>query len=85
MKDDVRQEIHEEIDRTQFQSVERYFKKRRVMEWLTRALDAAIIAANFSEVGAAFGFDGKTAERQGKSITLAAAKKLESALQKIAA
>jgi hypothetical protein len=50
-----------------------------------RALDAAIIAANFSEVGGVFGFEGKTAERRGKAIVLEAAKNLSTALEKIAA
>lgn len=50
-----------------------------------KALAAAICAPNFSKVGEAFGFDGKTAERRGKAIVIAAAKTLSAVLEKNAA
>lgn len=49
------------------------------------ALDTAICAANFAEVGQAFGYEGKTAERQGKSRLIAANRNLSTILQAEAA
>lgn len=45
-----------------------------------KVLDIAVEAQNFAKVGEAFGFKGKTAERQGKKLVLAACAELKSAL-----
>lgn len=45
-----------------------------------RALDLGICAANFSEIGEAYGYKGKTAERQGKQHLLTACKNLSALL-----
>ena len=50
-----------------------------------KVLDLAIVAPNFTVVGEAFGYAGKTAERHGKSLVLDAAKGLSSVLQQLAA
>jgi hypothetical protein len=49
------------------------------------ALDAALHASNFEDVGEAFGFKGKTAERQGKLRLLAASKNLSDLIDREAA
>jgi hypothetical protein len=51
----------------------------------TKALDTAIHASNYRDVGEAFGFRGKTAERRGKSLLLAASKSLSTLIDKAAA
>jgi hypothetical protein len=43
-------------------------------------LDAAIVAANFAEIGARLGYQGKHAERRGKAALLAACEILEKTL-----
>lgn len=43
----------------------------------TKALDAALSAKNFAEIGKAFGYSGKTAERQGKRLLRGACEALE--------
>ncbi|QAY95107.1 hypothetical protein CWB41_04665 [Methylovirgula ligni] len=47
-----------------------------------KALDIAIEAQNFAEVGAAFGFLGKNAERRGKQLVLESCAELKAALAK---
>ncbi|RVD62928.1 hypothetical protein [Mesorhizobium sp. M7A.F.Ca.ET.027.03.2.1] len=49
-----------------------------------KALDIATTAANFREVGEAFGHEGKTAERQGKKLLLAANDNSAEILKKVA-
>jgi hypothetical protein len=49
------------------------------------ALDSALACRSFEELGRAFGYTGKTAERQGNRRLLMAAKNLSTALEKIAA
>jgi hypothetical protein len=44
------------------------------------ALDAALVAANYTDIGNAFGYTGKTAERQGKSRLLTDCKNLSALL-----
>ena len=48
-------------------------------------LDAAIVAPNFETVGCQFGYTGKTAERQGKRLTIAAAQAFSDLKQQHAA
>jgi hypothetical protein len=48
-------------------------------------LEAAIVAPNFETVGYQFGYTGKTAERQGKRLTLAACKAFSEVLERLAA
>jgi hypothetical protein len=50
-----------------------------------KVLDEAIVARNFTVVGKAFGFAGKTAERRGKRLVLEAAKGFSAVLQQVAA
>ncbi len=57
---------------------------RRVRTAVTPAtaqiLDFALVASSFSEIGERLGFQGKTAERQGKTHLLKACEELENAL-----
>jgi hypothetical protein len=48
-------------------------------------LEAAIAAPNFETVGYQFGYTGKTAERQGKRLTLEACKAFSEVLERVAA
>jgi hypothetical protein len=48
-------------------------------------LDAAITSPNFETVGNRFGFTGKTAERQGKRLTMDACKAFSQVLERLAA
>jgi hypothetical protein len=50
-----------------------------------KALDTAIHASNFQDIGEAFDFRGKTAERQGKRLLLAATSNLSALIDKVAA
>ncbi|MGA0564470.1 hypothetical protein ACO2RV_18650 [Ancylobacter sp. VNQ12] len=50
-----------------------------------RALDAAMTAQNFADIGAAFDLRGRHAEKQGKQILLQAAARLKEILEKEAA
>lgn len=54
--------------------------RRAVGKDITRLLDHALIAANFSEIGTRLGYDGKTAERRGKAALIAACEILEKEL-----
>lgn len=49
------------------------------------ALDTAITARNFADVGKVAGFTGKTAERQGKRLVLEASKAFSVVLERLAA
>jgi hypothetical protein len=48
-------------------------------------LDTAMVAQNFTVVGEAFGFRGKTAERHGKRLVLEASKAFSDVLERLAA
>ncbi len=48
----------------------------------TKALDTAIHASNFQEIGEAFDFEGKTAERQGIRLLMAANKNLSAVIDR---
>jgi hypothetical protein len=50
-----------------------------------KALDAAIHASNYADVGKAFDFHGKRAERQGKRILLTASRNLSALIDTVAA
>jgi hypothetical protein len=50
-----------------------------------KALDTAIHASNFKDIGKAFEFTEKTAERQGKRLLLAASKNLSALIANVAA
>jgi hypothetical protein len=59
---------------------ERAHLRGKLLPDTVKALDAAIEAENFEDVGRAFGHDGKTAERKGKQIVLAACAELAAVL-----
>jgi hypothetical protein len=50
-----------------------------------KALDTALTARNFTVVGEAFGFQARTAERQGKRLVLEATKAFSAILERLAA
>ncbi|RWB89241.1 MAG: hypothetical protein EOQ52_12765 [Mesorhizobium sp.] len=54
--------------------------RRHVGKEAAKVLDLAIVAANFREVGEAFGKTGKNAERHGKTAVIAACSRLDQVL-----